>query len=340
MSASLRDVAARAQVSVGTVSNFLNRPDRVAQETRARIEEAVAALGFVPNASARQLRAGHSRTIGLVVPDIANPFFTEIARGVEDAASARNYAVFLCNSDESAMKEQRYLNVLLQQRVRGVLITPADDRPEKFHALRERGIAVTLLDRESQSTDQCSVAVDDVRGAELAMSHLISLGHREIAWVTGPDSIPQCADRGLGALRTASNAGVTVTTIKIPLMNTNSGEEAATEILNSADVPTAIFCANDLLALGVLRKLLSHGIRVPEQVSIIGYDDIQFAPSAAVPLSSVAQPAYQLGVTATELLLSECEDAENHAHQQILFQPQLVSRSSTAAVPLSAVNSR
>jgi len=336
MSASLRDVATQAQVSVGTVSNFLNRPDRVAKDTKIRIEEAVAALGFVPNASARHLRAGYSRTIGLVVPDIANPFFTEIARGVEDAASARDYAVFLCNSDESAKKEKRYLNVLLQQRVRGVLITPADDRPEKFQALRERGIAVTLLDRNSLSTDQCSVAVDDVRGGELAMSHLINLGHRRIAWVTGPDSIPQCADRGLGALTAAAKAGVEVTSIRIPLMNTNSGEEAAVQILNSPELPTAIFCANDLLALGVLRKILAHGIRIPEQISIIGYDDIQFAPSAAIPLSSISQPAYQLGRTATELLLSECEDAESHAHQQVLFQPQLVVRASTALAPLDA----
>lgn len=332
MSAGLRDVANRAQVSVGTVSNFLNRPDRVAQETRARIEEAVAALGFVPNASARQLRSGYSRTIGLVVPDISNPFFTDIARGVEDAANARDYAVFLCNSDESAKKEKHYLDVLLQQRVRGVLITPADDRPDKFQALRERGTAVTLLDRNSLSTNQCSVAVDDVRGGDLAVSHLVELGHRNIAWVVGPDSIPQCADRGLGALSAAAKAGVSLTSIRIPLMNTNSGEEAATQILQLAELPTAIFCANDLLALGVLRKLLAHGIKVPEQVSLIGYDDIQFAPSAAIPLSSISQPSYQLGVTATELLLSECEDADGHAHQQVLFQPQLVVRSSTAPV--------
>lgn len=332
MSVSLRDVAQKAGVSVGTVSNVLNRPEVVAPATLKRVQKVIDTLGFVPNGFARHLRSGHSRTLGLVVPDVANPFFTEVARGVEDAASKRDYAVFLCNSDESAEKEDRYLSVLVEQQVRGVLITPAGDRPDRIDGLRERGIAVALLDRESATSNQCSVSVDDVRGGEIGLQHLASLGHTNIVWVNGYESIPQCADRALGVATAAKAFNVAVKTIRASLMNTTTGEELTKEILSLPVMPTAIFCANDLLALGVMRALIAQGIKVPEQISVLGYDDIPFAASAAVPLSTVAQPAYQLGMAAAELILSECDDADLHAHQQIRFQPQLVARSSTGAV--------
>jgi LacI family transcriptional regulator len=329
MSVSLRDVAKAAKVSVGTVSNVLNRPDVVAPETLARVQATIKELGFVPNGFARHLRSGQSRTLGLIVPDVANPFFTEVARGVEDAASKRDYAVFLCNSDESASKEDRYINVLIQQQVRGVLITPADMKSDRLEAMRERGIAVTLLDREIKGRKQCSVSVDDVHGGQIAIEYLAGLGHKNIAWVCGPESIPQVADRGAGVTKAAKVAGAKIETIRVPLMNATKGEEAAKKILELDVMPTAIFCANDLLALGVMRALLASKVRIPEQVSVLGYDNIEFAPSAAVPLSSIAQPSYQMGVTAADLLLNECEDGDSHEHQQIRFQPQLVERAST-----------
>ena len=329
MSVSLRDVAKAAKVSVGTVSNVLNRPEVVASETLTRVQATIKELGFVPNGFARHLRSGQSRTLGLIVPDVANPFFTEVARGVEDAASKRDYAVFLCNSDESATKEDRYVNVLIQQQVRGVLITPADMKSDRLEVMRERGIAVTLLDREIKGRKQCSVSVDDVHGGQIAIEYLAGLGHKDIAWVCGPESIPQVADRGAGVTKAAKVAGAKIETIRVPLMNAAKGEEAAKKILELDVMPSAIFCANDLLALGVMRALQANKIRIPEQVSVLGYDNIEFAPSAAVPLSSIAQPSYQMGVTAADLLLNECEDGENHEHQQIRFQPQLVERAST-----------
>ena len=329
MSVSLRDVAKAAKVSVGTVSNVLNRPEVVAPETLARVQGTIKDLGFVPNGFARHLRSGNSRTLGLIVPDVANPFFTEVARGVEDAASKRDYAVFLCNSDESATKEDRYINILIEQQVRGVLITPTDVKSDRLDAMRERGIAVTLVDREIKGRKQCSVSVDDVHGGQLGIEYLTGLGHTDIAWVCGPDSIPQVADRGAGVAKAAKFAGAKVETIRVSLMNTTQGEEAAKKILALKTIPTAIFCANDLLALGVMRTLRENRLRIPEQVSVLGYDDIEFAASAAVPLSSIAQPAYQMGVTAADLLLNECEEAETHEHQQIRFQPQLVERAST-----------
>ena len=330
MTASLRDVARVARVSVGTVSNVLNRPSIVSPATLQRVRKVIDELDFVPNGFARHLRAGFSRTIGLVVPDVSNPFFTEVARGVEDAASKREYAVFLCNSDESTSKEEKYLNALIELQVRGVLITPADSKAERLNVLRDRGIAVTLLDRESKNRSQCSVSVDDVRGGEIAIEHLSSLGHETIAWVNGPESIPQCADRGEGVSRAAKELGISVTTIRVPQMNADQGSEALRAFLALEKIPTAIFCANDLLALGVLRSLLNEGIKVPDDISLIGYDDIAFAPLAAIPLSSISQPAYQLGVAAAELLLAECEDAAMHSHQQIRFQPRLQVRQSTS----------
>ena len=329
MSVSLRDVAKAAKVSVGTVSNVLNRPEVVAPETLARVQGTIKDLGFVPNGFARHLRSGHSRTLGLIVPDVANPFFTEVARGVEDAASKRDYAVFLCNSDESASKEDRYINVLIEQQVRGVLITPTDVKSDRLDAMRDRGIAVALVDREIKGRKQCSVSVDDVHGGQLGIEYLTGLGHTDIAWVCGPDSIPQVADRGAGVAKAAKFAGAKVETIRVSLMNTTQGEEAAKKILALKTTPTAIFCANDLDALGVMRTLRENKFKIPEQVSVLGYDDIEFAASAAVPLSSISQPAYQMGVTAADLLLNECEEAETHEHQQIRFQPQLVERAST-----------
>jgi LacI family transcriptional regulator len=329
MSVSLRDVALAAKVSAGTVSNVLNRPEVVAPTTLARVQATIKELGFVPNGFARQLRSGHSRTLGLIVPDVANPFFTEVARGVEDAASKRDYAVFLCNSDESASKEDRYINILIQQQVRGVLITPADTKTNRLDAMRERGIAVTLLDREIKGRQLCSVSVDDVYGGQIAIEHLTGLGHRYIAWVCGPDSIPQVYDRSAGVAKAAKVAGAKIETIRVALMNAGKGEAAAKKILELDTMPTAIFCANDLLALGVMRVLQENKIRIPDQVSVLGYDNIGFAPLAAVPLSSIAQPSYQMGITAADLLLNECEEGDSHKHQQILFQPQLVQRAST-----------
>ena len=329
MSVSLRDVAKSAKVSVGTVSNVLNRPEIVAEKTLLRVRETIKELGFVPNGFARQLRFGNSRTIGLILPDVANPFFTEVARGVEDGANKRDYAVFLCNSDESVIKEERYINVLIEQQVRGVLFAPSDIKSNRMDEMKSRGISVTLLDRELKGGSHCSVSVDDVHGGRIAIEYLSELGHQNIAWVAGPESIPQVADRGIGVAKAAKAGGLSIQAIRVQLQNSAQGEEAAKSILKLPKMPTAVFCANDLLALGVMRGLMAAKVKVPDQVSILGYDDINFASSAAVPLSSISQPAYQMGVTAADLLLSECEDGDSHQHQQIRFQPKLVEREST-----------
>ncbi|MEV0404093.1 substrate-binding domain-containing protein [Actinoallomurus sp. NPDC050550] len=326
----IREVAQRAGVSPGTVSNVLNRPERVAAATRARVEQAIRELGFVRNGSAATLRAGQSRAIGLVVLDVGNPFFVAVARGVEDVVSDRDHAVILCNSGESPEREGRNLRVLAEQRVRGVLITPTDEDLSRLDLLRQRGVAVVLVDHPATG-DVCSVSVDDVAGGDLAVAHLLDRGARRLAYVTGPLAIRQCADRRKGARRALRTAGLPARALEdvvVPEMNASGGALAAEKLL-AGDLPDAIFCANDLLALGVLRALSQAGVRVPEDVALIGYDDIEFSSAAAVPLSSIRQPTYQLGKIATELLLDECDAPAGHAHQQIMFQPELVIRESS-----------
>ncbi len=335
---SIREVAAHAGVSVGTVSNVLNRPDIVAQSTRDRVHEAIKALGFVRNESARQLRAGRSRIIGLVVLDVANPFFTDVARGVEDEASRSGLAVILCNSDDQLPKETRYLELLEEHRVQGILITPVAGPDERLALLQRRGTPVVLLDSTSPSGGQCSVAVDDVLGGDVAMSHLLDGGHQRLAYIGGPLSIRQVADRRDGALRALARAGrdpAVLQMIETRALNVYAGQQAGMAIaaLPPRRRPTGVFCANDLIALGLLQEMTRHRIGVPEDIAIVGYDDIDFAAAAAVPLSSVRQPRQQLGRTAARLLLEESLAAEDHTHRQVTFQPELEIRQSSRAGP-------
>jgi LacI family transcriptional regulator len=333
LTTSIRDVAGRAGVSVGTVSNVLNRPDTVSAGTRQRVLDAISALGFVRNESARQLRAGHSRTIGLVVLDIANPFFTDVARGVEETANAAGLAVILCNTDDLPAKEAAHLDVLAEQRVQGVLITPTAQLSPALDALRSRGVPVVLLDRRATAPDQCAVAVDDVLGGRLAADHLLERGHRRIAFVGGPAELPQVHERHEGvrlAVREACGSDDALTVLSQEKLTVAGGREAGEQIIgmHAARRPTAAICANDLVALGMLQEMVRHGVRVPDDFAIVGYDDIDFAAAAAVPLSSVRKPRQDLGRRAAELLLDEARN-EDHRHEQLLFEPQLVVRESS-----------
>ncbi|WP_433347618.1 LacI family DNA-binding transcriptional regulator [Micromonospora sp. CA-111912] len=332
--ANIKEVARHADVSVGTVSNVLNRPDTVAPATRQRVLEAITELGYVRNDSARQLRAGQSRTIAIVVLDVANPFFTDVVRGAEQVVEEAGAMLIVCNSGEDGARERRHLELLEEQRVRGVLITPVRHGSQPhLEKLVDRGIPVVLVDRGAGRASRCSVAVDDVLGGRLAMDHLLDQGHRRIAYLGGPFSIAQVAERHAGAaaaldergdgaeLRVATTASLTVA----------AGRRAAEDLLAlpARQRPTAVFCANDLIALGVLQEVTTRGMRVPADVAIVGYDDIEFAGAAAVPLSSVRQPREQLGRTAAQLLLEEGESGETHRHRHVVFQPELVVRRSS-----------
>jgi len=332
-SAGVKEVAAAAGVSLGTVSNVLNRPDRVSARTRERVERAMAELGFVRNESARLLRAGRSSTLAYVMLDVTNPFFTDVAQGIESAAEQHDLSLFLCNSDNSAARERTYLTRLQEQRVQGVLVTPVDPSEPLLDEVVRLGTPVVIVDRTRDAETHCSVAVDDVLGGRLAVEHLLDLGHLRIAFVGGPERIGQVRDRRAGARHALTAAGhdpdglVEVATEALTVAEGRSAGERIAG-MSAGSRPTAAFCANDLLALGLLQTFVSLGFRVPEDVAIVGYDDIEFAEAAAVPLTSVRQPRRQLGRRATELLLDETSNPD-HQHQQVLFTPQLVARAST-----------
>jgi LacI family transcriptional regulator len=334
-SSSVVDVAARAGVSLGTVSNVLNHPDRVAPATRARVMQAIHELGFVRNEAARQLRAGRSRTIGLVVLDVGNPFFTDLAAGVETTANKSGLSVVLCNSNDDDEREQHYLSLLQEQRAFGILITPVGGKTAAIDAVRRSGTPVVLVDHGSNRR-QCSVSVNDRVGGELAVAHLVSQGHKRIGFVGGPLALNQVSDRLAGA-RAAMRAGGlredALMVLETPRLDVASGRATGERIaaLPTRRRPTGVFCANDLLALGLLQDTTRRRLSVPGDLAIVGYDDIEFAAAAAVPLTSVRQPRAQLGQAAMDLLLEEATDPTGHQHRQVVFEPELVVRESTSS---------
>lgn len=325
----MRDVARLADVSMATVSNVLNQPAIVKPRTRERVERAIAQLNFVPNSAARHLAAGRSKSIGLVLLDLANPYFLAVARGVEDVAADAGYVVMLFNSADSPEREERALRVLLEQRVSGVLMSPVGTRSASVSRLRDDGINVVLFDRGGASHGECSVAVDDQQGGRLATEHLLESGHRRFVFVGGASHVRQHAARLKGAKQALRNA---VIDDDIPVvrdeMTMEGGRRAAARILDMDPRPTAVLCGNDLYAVGVEQGLLAAGVRIPEDISIVGYDDVEMAAVTAVPLTSVQQPMYAMGRTATELLISEIEDPD-HQHERIQFTPRLVPRASS-----------
>ncbi|MFE4620307.1 LacI family DNA-binding transcriptional regulator [Streptomyces sp. NPDC056747] len=331
----IKDVAREAGVSVGTVSNVINQPDRVSPKTLQHVRGVIARLGYVRSESARQLRAGRSRIMALLVLDMGNPFFVDIARGAERTARAAGLGVMVCNSDQNPGDEADYLSLFAEQRVRGVLVTPADPSGANLRDFRRHGIPAVLVDRVAGDGAGCSVSVDDVVGGSLAIRHLTAAGHRSFAYVSGPPHLQQIRDRREGALLALAEAGLPASALReLPAerLDVASGRDAGARLLGLSERPTAVFCANDLLALGVLQSLYAAGVRVPDDMAIVGYDDIEFAAAATVPLTSVRQPALTLGARAAELLLEETGDrADEHRHEHVVLQPELVVRRSSLA---------
>jgi LacI family transcriptional regulator len=330
--ASVRDVAERAGVSVGTVSNVLNRPDIVRAATVERVRAAIAELGFVRNDAARQLRAGRSTTIGLLVLDVRNPFFTDVARGAEDEADSHGLSVVMANSDESPEREAAHLDYFETQRVLGMLISPIKDPGDRLERLRAAGTPVVLVDRTAGTRNLSSVAVDDVEGGRLAAQHVLDLGRRRLAFVGGPPDLEQMQDR-LAGVKSAAGAvpDASVEAIATKALTFEDGRLAAKALLRrpAALRPDAILAGNDLVAIGALQVLMGEGgLGIPEDVAIVGYDDIDFASAAVVPLSSVRQPRELIGQTAVRILREEAEDPAL-GPRHVVFEPELVVRAST-----------
>jgi LacI family transcriptional regulator len=329
--ARIQDVAALAGVSQATVSNALNFPERVNSATLSRIHQAVAQLGYVRNEAARQLRAGTNRAVGMVVLDVANPFFTDVMHGAEEVLTADGRPLIMGNSNQDASRESTYLDLFEQQRMSGLLIVPVTSAMERLQRLHARGIEVVLVDRAPSEHTFGSVSVDDHMGGTLATQHLLEIGRRRIAFIGGPATLSQVKLR-LAAAREAvarhGDAQLIVT--ETDTMNAEAGRIAAEQLVDQPrqDWPDAIFAANDLIALGALQALTLAGISVPEEIALLGYDDIEFAGAAAIPLTSVRQPAAEMGRLAASMLLERIENPDRPSRRTML-SPELIVRQST-----------
>lgn len=334
--ATVRDVALKAGVSVGTVSNALNKPELVNEATVARVMDAVRELGFVRNDAARQLRLGQSRAIGMIALDMRNPFYSALALGAEDRAREAGYSIVLGNSDGKSDRQSAYLRLFEEQRLRGVLVSPIGEVETLLARLRERGATAILVDRKGTAAVS-SVSVDEVAGGHLAGQHLVEGGRTHIAYLCGPLGFPQILDRLTGLQEvTQSHPEVTVEIFTASNMTIAEGRRCGELIAGRTQKrrPDAIFACNDLLALGAMQALLAtRSIRIPDDIAIVGYDDIDFASAAAVPLTSVRKPAAQIGACAVDRLLLESEGAEPGVHE--VFQPELVVRESSTTVRIS-----
>ncbi|MBB5790106.1 substrate-binding domain-containing protein [Jiangella mangrovi] len=327
----IRDVALLADVSNGTVSHYLNHPDRVSAEKAERIQRAIDTLGFVPNSAGRQLRLGRSNAIAYLAPDVSNPFFSSIAEGVEKRAAESGLSVFIANTHADRAREDAYLQMFEQHRVRGMLIASYEPIEDRLAQVRSRGTPAVLFGRPVEGTDLPYVAVDEVLGGRLAAQHLIDLGRQRLAFIGGPLGIKQVGDRLQGASDAVRESGsATLEVLNIPDRTIAGGKAVARELLARPVPlrPDGIFAVNDLLAIGILQTLIRGGVRVPDDVALIGYDDIEFAASSIIPISSIRSPHEVFGIAAVDLLLGviagDAEDIE------VVYEPELVVRDSTA----------
>jgi len=329
----MRDVAERADVSVTTVSHVVNETRHVSDELRARVQEAMDALGYRPNRLARSLRCGETHTIGVIVPDISNPFFAEVARGIEDTSFARRYSVILCNSDGDLEKELFYTGVLTSKQVDGILFVAAGMSTGRIRKLQEERVPVVVVDREIPDVSVDEVLIDNIRGGGAVTRHMIELGHRRIGCITGPSDLTPSAERVTGYCRALQEAGLPVDE-EIILRGDfryEGGYRAGRQLLGRDDTPSAVFACNDLMAVGVLRAAREMGYRVPADLSVAGFDDVRLASFASPALTTVAQPKYDMGVLATELLLGRMEDHDRPPRHRLL-ETRLIVRRSTAPV--------
>lgn len=331
--ASIADVARLAGVSIGTVSNAINHPEALATPTLERVRKAIVELGFIPNSSARLLRTGSQKVIGLIVTNISNPYYTEIVRGVEDRVTESGYSLTLASSDLDPERERKYVQMFEGNGVSGVLAFTKGDLGEHFVGARNRGMELTLIDSHSPEAGLPTVNVDNISGGFQAMQHLIERGYQRFAMINGPHSLFQCRDRLEGAQRALRGAGLDVASLfteyVIENMTAEDGETAFREI-QALGSGTGVFCVNDLVALGTLRAVRNNGLSVPHDFGIVGYDDLIFSAELSPPLSSVRQPNYELGFSAADLLLSRLQTPDVSVDEQVVFQPQLIARESTS----------
>ncbi|MFJ7144358.1 LacI family DNA-binding transcriptional regulator [Pseudomonas protegens] len=332
--ATIKDVAALAGISYTTVSHVLNKTRPVSEEVRVKVEAAIKRLDYVPSAVARSLKAKTTATIGLLVPNSLNPYFAELARGIEDYCERNGYCVILCNSDDNPDKQRNYLRVLLEKRIDGLIVTSAGGDSGLVQGLAGVRTPMVIVDRGLEGVDADLVRIDHHYGAYLATRHLLELGHRDIACIGGPANTSVAQMRLAGFRQALQEAGVEVLAGRIleSDFSSNGGYRAAAQLLEGRR-PSAIFAANDMMGIGVLRAAAERNIRVPSELSVIGFDDILMSRYVYPALTTVGQSILQLGETAAELLLRRIASRDLPIDQRIVT-PNIVLRESTA--PLSS----
>lgn len=331
--ATIRDVANAAGVSLSTVSRVLHHHPAVDRDLQKRVMDAIEQLGYQPNRSAQRLRSQVSSVIGLVISDIENPFFTSIVRGVEDIAYGHQMTVVLCNTDEDPRKQERYVDVMMEERVAGLIIAPANgDSLASLDRLQQSGIPIVLLDRNIGVNKLDAVSVDNKAAAYAATRHLIDLGRKHIALVNGVTKIKTFEDRYRGYRQALAEANIKLHRNHVVEVRPNieRSREATLELLQASPRPDAIFAGNNLITIGVLKAVKQCGLKIPEEVALVGFDDMPWSSELCPPITSVAQPAYELGQEAARLLIRRLQ-TPNGFQQTVMLHTRLIVRESCGA---------
>lgn len=329
----LRDIARVTGLSVNTISRALNGKPDVNPETRQRVEDTARQLGYVPNSIARSLVGGHSCTIGLIIADLQNPFYSKVAQGVEEAARIEGYSTILVNTNENENDERKAVQVLRSKRVDGMLIHPTQGDSEHILQLRKDGVPFILINRHFDEVVPDYIINNNTKGAYLATRHLLELGHRNILHITGPDRISSVRERIVGFKQALSEFNVPFDPAMIihTRLDMQSCYETTLKAFRSGCKSTALYTYSDLLAIGSLRALRELNLRVPEDISLVGYDDIDFAAFLEVPLTTVRQQMYEIGRQAVHLLIKIIHDRSYEPGKyRVVLDPELVVRRSTA----------
>ena len=326
----IRDVAKLAGVAPITVSRVINGAGSVTEDTCQRVQHAIDQLHYVPNSLARSLRSRQSHTIALIVSDITNPFWTTIARGVEDTAAENDYRTILCNTDENPAKETNYLNLLVERRVDGAIIAPATREKKRLVLLTQLQVPCVLIDRRVDGFKADRVYGDSRTGARQLIDHLVDLGHRRIALINGPKTISSAQDRAAGYREALEAHGLAVEDDLIFQgdFKQESGRRLTQQILVRDQRPTAIFAANNFIALGVLQALQEAGLRVPEEMALVCIDDVPYLSAIDPLLTVAAQPAYEMGEAAARLLVERLTTYRTGKAREVILPTQLIIRRS------------
>ncbi len=332
-SPTMKDVAKHAGVSISTVSHVINKTRYVEPETREKVYQAIKTLGYRPNILASSLRKRVTNTIGLIISNITNLFYPEVVRGVEDLLAKYNYNLILCNSDEDVEKEKNYIEVLFSRRVDGLIITPSksSETRENLDLFREKNIPIVLVDRKIEGLEEDVVLADNIEGTYEAISYLVSLGHKRIGIITGPLDTTTGCERLEGYLKALEDKGIKKddNLIYEGDFKEEGGYKGVEALLNINNPPTAIFTSNNLMALGALKKITELGLKIPQDLSLISFDDMDWFPYFSPPLTAVYQPAYELGETAVKLLFERLKRGRKK-RKEVRLPTKLIIRESCA----------